>query len=342
MSKTLLAYVSCAAARTIAVVAVDLSRMEMSLVATVPVPTAPGVAAGAAPGGSIPLALSPDRSRLYAAERSGPFLLASYDLSPPPGVPSLAATATLPASMAYLSTDPAGRRLWAASYGASLITEGDIDADGLVRTAPRRTLATPPNAHCVLADPTGTHLYAASLGGDVLLCWRLTPSGPDEGSLAVTRLHQGAGPRHAVIGAGGTRLYLLNELDATLVVFVRNVETGALTQRQVVAFPDCPKPAKAADLHLHPQGRFLYASERATSRLGVFTVDADGMLAPVETVPCETTPRGFALTPGGEALLCAGMDANTLGLYAIDPKNGRLTRRAGLAVPTGPNWIEIP
>lgn len=338
----LLAYVSCAAARAIAVVAVDLPRMEISLLATVPVPTAPGVTGGTAPGGSIPLALSPDRRHLYAAERSGPFLLASYNLSAASGVPSLATTATLPASMAYLSTDAAGRRLWAASYPASLVTESDIDADGRVRAAPRRTLATPPNAHCVLADPTGTHLYAASPGGNALLCWRLTPSGPDEAGLTVTRLHQGAGPRHAVFGAGGARLYVLNELDATLAVFARNVETGALTQRQVVAFPAAPTPAKAADLHLHPTGRFLYASERSTSRLGVFAVDADGMLAPVETVPCETTPRGFALTPGGEALLCAGMDANTLGLYGIDPQSGRLTRRATLAVPAGPNWIEIP
>ncbi len=336
------AYVSCAAARAIAVVAVDLPRMAISLIATVAVPTAPGVTAATPPGGSIPLALSADRRRLYAAERSSPFLLASYDLPAASGLPRLAATAPLPASIAYLSADATGRRLWAASYPASLITEGDIDADGLVRTAPRRTLATPPNAHCVLADPAGTYLYAASLGGNALLCWRLTPSGLDEASLTMTSLHQGAGPRHAVFGAGGALLYLLNELDATLAVFSRDTATGALTPRQVVAFPGAPTQAKAADLHLHPSGRFLYASERATSRLGVFSVDADGRLAPIETVPCETTPRGFALTPGGEALLCAGMDANTLGLYGIDPQHGRLTRRATLSVPAGPNWIEIP
>ena len=337
----MLAYVSCAAARAIAVVAVDTAGMAMSLVGTVAVPTAPGVAADAVPGGSIPLALSPDGRHLYAAERSNPFLLASYSLAED-GMPRLAATAPLPAGMAYLSTDAAGRRIWAASYPQSLVTEGDVDADGLVRAAPRRTLATLPNAHCVLPNPSGTHLYATSLGGDAILCWRLSPSGLDEAGEVVTKLQRGAGPRHLVFGAGGSRLYLLNELDATLVVYSRDAASGQLAHRQALPFPGAPSPAKSADLHLHPSGRFLYASERATSRLGVFAVDAEGLLSPVETVPCETTPRGFAITPGGEALLCAGMDADALGLYAIDAASGRLSRRATLTVPAGPNWIEIP
>ena len=337
----MLAYVSCAAARAIAVVAVDTAGMAMSLVGTVAVPTAPGVAADAVPGGSIPLALSPDGRHLYAAERSNPFLLASYSLAEG-GMPRLAATAPLPAGMAYLSTDAAGRRIWAASYPQSLVTEGDVDADGLVRAAPRRTLATLPNAHCVLPNPSGTHLYATSLGGDAILCWRLSPSGLDEAGEVVTKLQRGAGPRHLVFGAGGSRLYLLNELDATLVVYSRDAASGQLAHRQALPFPGAPAPAKSADLHLHPSGRFLYASERATSRLGVFAVDAEGLLSPVETVPCETTPRGFAITPGGEALLCAGMDADALGLYAIDAASGRLSRRATLTVPAGPNWIEIP
>jgi 6-phosphogluconolactonase len=340
VSRHPVAYVSCAGARAIAVVAVDVAAMAISLIGTVPVPTAQGAAADARPGGSIPLALSPDHRHLYAAERTGPFLLASYSLAAD-GMPRLAATAPLPASVAYLSTDHEGRRIWAASYGDSLITEGDIDADGVVRAAPRRTAPTPPNAHCVLPDPMGRHLYATSLGGDAILCWRLGASGIDPASEIVTKLHRGTGPRHAVFSAGGERLYLLNELDGTLAVFVRDTASGRLAQRQTLAFPGAASPAKAADLHLHPSGRFLYASERATSRLGVFAVDADGMLSSVETVACETTPRGFAITPCGEALLCAGMDADALGLYAIDAATGCLARRVTLPVPAGPNWIEF-
>ncbi len=334
------AYISCATARAIAVVALDTAAMTMSLVATVPVPTATGAAADAPPGGSIPLALSPDQTHLYAAERTPPYLLASYTLGES-RLPSLAATAPLPAGMAYLSTDHAGGLLWAASYPNSLITETVIDADGLVRAAPRRIIPTPPKAHCVLPDPQGQFVYATSLGADALLCWRLTPSGLDPATEVVTKLHRGAGPRHAVFAAGGEHLYLLNELDATLTVFARDAATGRLAQRQTIAFPGAPSPASAADLHLHPTGRFLYASERATSRLAVYAVNADGILQPIEVIPCETTPRGFALAPGGEALLCAGMDANALGFYAIDTATGRLTRHATLAVPAGPNWIEI-
>ena len=82
----------------------------------------------------------------------------------------------------------------------------------------------------------------------------------------------------------------------------------------------------AADIHLTPDGRFLYASERRTSTLAAFAVDpASGRLAPLGSVPTEAQPRSFAITPDGRFLYAVGQASHRLSRYAIDPRHGTLT-----------------
>ena len=118
----------------------------------------------------------------------------------------------------------------------------------------------------------------------------------------------GAGPRHFAFHPGNGRVYLLNELEASLYVFAYDAETGTLKEQQVISALPEKKPDKiwAADLHLTPDGKFLYASERGTSTIAGFRVDpADGTLALIE----HTADRAAAarlrhrshgpLSPGG-------------------------------------------
>jgi 6-phosphogluconolactonase len=331
---TVRAVVSCAGARQLAVVTLPEARVAQRI--AVP-------AGGEAPGGSIPLAVSPDGRRLYAAERSESFSVSSYAIARESGHLTHLGTAPLPDSMCYLATDASGRWLFAASYPGSLVSLSRIDADGVVRAAPVQVVPTPPRAHCILPDPANCFVYAACLGGDAVLCWKLGADGLDTRSLRTTAVRPGAGPRHLVFGDQGRRVYLLNELDATLDVFACDPANGALAHRQTLAIPGLGAGrAAAADLHLHPSGRFLYASERTTHRLAVFAVDpSQGTLALIETVDSEQTPRGFAITPDGSMLLCAGLTSDDIGLYAIDANTGRLTRGGHVAMPAGPNWIEI-
>jgi 6-phosphogluconolactonase len=98
----------------------------------------------------------------------------------------------------------------------------------------------------------------------------------------------------------------------------------------------------AADLRLTADGRFLFTSERRSSTLAAFAVDAaTGRLALVGHVPTETQPRGFAIDPGGAWLLAAGQLSHRLGVYAIDPVTGRLARHGEYGVGRNPNWVEI-
>jgi 6-phosphogluconolactonase len=98
----------------------------------------------------------------------------------------------------------------------------------------------------------------------------------------------------------------------------------------------------AADLHLRPDGRFLYASERRSSTLAGFAVDPkSGRLTPIGSVPTETEPRGFAISPDGSCLIAVGQASHRLARYASDPATGALTLLGQQSVGQGPNWVEI-
>jgi 6-phosphogluconolactonase len=155
-------------------------------------------------------------------------------------------------------------------------------------------------------------------------------------------LRKGAGPRHFVFHPDGLHAYLLGELDACVVVFDFDAESGTLEPVQTVSampagFPETPW---AADLHLTPDGRFLYASERRSSTLAIFAVARDGRLEPAGQCPTEREPRGFAIDPHGRYLLAVGQASHSLTSYAIDPSNGGLTELRRLAMGRNPNWVE--
>ena len=95
----------------------------------------------------------------------------------------------------------------------------------------------------------------------------------------------------------------------------------------------------AAELHLTPDGRFLYASERRSSTLASFAVDAArGTLTPLATTPTEAEPRGFAITPDGRFLFAVGQASHRLSRYAIDSASGALTQARR---PAGRNQSEL-
>jgi 6-phosphogluconolactonase len=100
--------------------------------------------------------------------------------------------------------------------------------------------------------------------------------------------------------------------------------------------------AAAADIHLTPDGRFLYASVRRDSLIAAFQVDpSDGTLAAIGRFEVEKTPRSFAIDPDGRSLICAGRDSSSIGVYAIDGATGRLARDFVYGTSANPNWIEI-
>ena len=98
----------------------------------------------------------------------------------------------------------------------------------------------------------------------------------------------------------------------------------------------------AADLHITPDGKFLYGSERTTSTLAGFQVDpAKGTLTPIGSVPTEKQPRGFGIDPAGRYLLAVGQLSHGLSSYSIDPTSGKLMKLKEYPMGKNPNWVEI-
>ena len=98
----------------------------------------------------------------------------------------------------------------------------------------------------------------------------------------------------------------------------------------------------AADIQVTQDGRFLYATERMTNSITAWSLSAaTGAMTQIAQVPSEPGPRGIAIAPGGNFLLCAGQTSGAIGTYAIDPISGALTRTATTHAGTNANWIEF-
>ena len=328
-------YVSSADAQEIAVLSLDRASGELKPIENV-----------AVGGTAMPMALSPDRRMLYAALRSQPFRVVSFAIDAGSGRLIKRGEASLADSMANIDVDRSGRWLFAASYGGHKISVNAIGQDGTVG-AVQQLVATKPNAHAIHADAANHYVIATSLGGDNLSVWRFDPT---SGTLtanepALTSAPAKTGPRHFVWDAAQRRLYLLCELDASLFVYDWDAASGTLREAQrTSALPPGFSGGTpwAADLHLTPDGKFLYASERRSSTLATYKVDAaSGRLELIGHVPTEKTPRGFAIDPSGRYLIAAGQDSNGVTVYAIDPASGALSQRARLPLGKNPNWVEI-
>jgi 6-phosphogluconolactonase len=327
-------YVSNADSQEISVLLLDRASGALTAIDTVPV------------GGNVmPMAVSPDKRILYAALRSQPYRVASFAIDPATGKLKKLGEASLADSMANIDVDRSGRWLFAASYGGHKITVNAIDKDGLVGPV-QQLIATRPNAHAIHADAANRYVFATSLGGDNISAWRfdattgtLSANDPD-----LTTAPAKSGPRHFVWDAAQRRVYLLGELDGSLAVFDYDAARGALreVQRTTSLPPGFAGKPWAADLHLAPDGRHLYASERTSSTIAVYEVDAaSGQLKTLASVPTEKTPRGFAIDPSGRYLIASGQESHAIAVYAIDPTSGALAPLQRYAVGKNPNWVEI-
>ena len=328
-------YVACADSREIRVL--RMNRLSGALDGLERVPVT---------GTVMPLAVSPSRRFLYASLRSEPFSIACFAIDAGTGRLGPLGLAGVPDQMCYITTDKTGRFLLCASYQGSLLAIHAIGADGVVRSPPIQTIATRPCAHAVMTDPSNRFLLASSLGGDIVMQQQfdpatgwVMPNSPAEIATAV-----GAGPRHFVFHPNGRILYLLNELDATVNVYAFEDTTGLLSAVETLSAmpPGATAKPSAADIHVTADGRFLYASERATSTIAAFRIDAaSGRLTSIASFPTETQPRGFAIDPRGKFLLAVGQQSHHLTVYAIDDTSGRLDARERYAMGRNPNWVEI-
>ena len=333
------AYVANADSNDINVFRVEPANGKIEAVETV---AFPGVEKA---GLSTPLAVSPDRHFLFAGLRAEPYVVLSFAIDAKSGRLSYRGRGPLADSMANIATDRSGNFLFSASYGGSKVAVNPIGADGIVG-APTQVIPTGLNAHAFLPSPDNAYVFATNLGSDQILSFRfdptkgvVTPNDP-----AVVKVAEKNGPRHFVFHPNGKFVYLVNELSAALLVFSYDAAHGTWREvQQESALPEKfdGKPW-AADLHLMPDGRFLYASERTSSTIRAFQVDAgSGRLTPLGSVLTEKQPRGFAIDQSGRLLAAVGELSNAMSVYAIDGESGALKFLQSYPAGKKPNWVEF-
>jgi 6-phosphogluconolactonase len=319
----------------------------------------------------MPMTVSPSKKYLYAVIRSQPVRVLTYAIDPATGALTQKASAPLPDSMPYISTDRTGRYLFTASYGGDKVAVSPIGENGLVEAEAIQVIPTGRNAHSILPDRSNKFVYAATLGANQVLQFifdsetgKLTANEP-----AAISPEAGHGPRHMTFSPDNKYLYVLNELSGHVTQYAIDSGKGTLTlvdsissvpaeaglvwgapQAPVGAAPApaaaTPKDDKpkvwAADIQITPNGKFLYSSERTTNKIALFTVTpGTGKLAYITNYATEEQPRGIRIDPSGQYLVASGEKSDRLSVYKIDQSTGKLGEPNRYPVGNGANWVEI-
>ena len=247
----------------------------------------------------------------------------------------------------HLAVDPGGRFLTVANYGGASWVVLPIEPDGslgaVVHVEPRagsgpntqRQNASHP--HAITYSPDGSFLVGADLGTDRVIVFRLDAGSGRLDTVGETSLAPGAGPRHVAFSADGTRLYVVNELNATITLFPFDPATGAIgaeIQTILTVQPEAVGPMTTAEIMLHPGGDFLYNSNRGqpasrtpeSDAIVAYSVDqSSGELTLVgHMTEAIGVPWNFAFNRGGTRMFVPNFDLDTISVYDIDLESGAL------------------
>lgn len=253
------------------------------------------------------------------------------------------------ANPAYVSVHKSGRWVAVANYTGGSLGVFPTGAQGALLPAVKVVQHTGHSVHPTRQDhahvhsavfsPEGRTLYVQDLGEDSINIHGFNSAEPQPltAGTAIAML-PGTGPRHLTFDPSGKYAYLLEELGGAVDVFRWYPGTGQLELVQrIAAHPDTAKgPFRSADIHVSPDGRFLYASNRAEANLAVFSIDpGKGTLRLVGyQAALGKEPRNFMIDPTGRFLLVANQDSNSIIIFKIDTQTGLLT-------PTG-DKIDVP
>src|SRR5215469_16606683 len=273
----------------------------------------------------------------YEGQKSGS--AEAYAIDPNTGMIKLLNRQSLHSPIpAHLAVDPTGHHLVVANYIGGDFAVLPIEADGRLGpvsgevkdtgSGPNEKRQEAPHPHCVVFDPAGRFIAAADLGIDKVQIFRLS-----DGSLARVSeapVAPGAGPRHIVFDLGGKRLYVVNELNATVTAFAYDPASGQIGKElQTVSTEPAAYggPHSTAEIAVHPSGKFLYASNRGHNSIVGYRIDpSTGMLSVIGFAAQGVNfPRNFAIDPSGKWLYVANQKGDTIVQFAIDPQTGELS-----------------
>ena len=254
----------------------------------------------------------------------------------------------------YISLDRSGKYLLVANYTGGNVAVIPVLPDGHLGEAvsvrkdmgqlgPNKERQEAPHAHWIEASAHNRFVYVSDLGLDRVLIYQFDAakgalSAGNGGSVKANAtgadflsavLAPGTGPRHVAFSADGKFMYVLGEMDATVTVFANNQNEKYVPVQKIASLPaDFSGENTAAEIAVHPNGKFLYISNRGQDAIVEFSVDqATGKLTLIGNVSTfGKAPRHFAIDPTGKHLLVANQDTGNIVEYSINETTGKLER----------------
>lgn len=247
----------------------------------------------------------------------------------------------------HLAVTPKGNSLMTANYDGSTVGVLELKADGSLGktlgvvkhegTSVNKQRQEKPHPHATMIDPAGKFLFVADLGMDQILRYELKDDGSLSEQKGTTKVAPGSGPRHFAFHPSGKFAYVINEMVRTVTAFTYDADTGALKEIQTIStVPEGWDKGSTAELFAHPNGRFLYGSNRGHDSIACYKIEeATGKLTLVEIEKTGgKSPRNFNIDPSGKWIIAANRASGDLHGFSIDQKTGALA--PGLA------RIEVP
>ena len=302
------------------------------------------------------LALHPYAPILYAISEVEKGELAAYHISfkVEPTLPILNLLNRQPVQAAgpcHVQLTPQADYATVANYGGQSISLFPIAKNGEVRPASHvvehlggsevvveRQMESHP--HSTIIDATGNFVFVPDLGLDRIFIYKIDRTArklePNPAQSFID-LPPGSGPRHFNIHPNSRYAYVINELSSTITAY--NINTQLATLEPIATVSTLPsdwhETSYCADIHVHPNGKFVYGSNRGHDSIAAFAVNEDGSLALIGHTATEgQTPRNFAIYPRGNFLLVANQDSDSITVFSIET-DGQLTQlpRSTIATP---------
>jgi len=295
------------------------------------------------------IAIAADGKHLYSVGEASGGTVTAFSLDKGSGkLTKLNEVSSKGGGPCYVSLDKTGKNAMIANYGGGSIAVLPVNADGSLKEASafvQNTMSGPganpkrqdkPHAHCIKVSADNKFVLATDLGMDEIKVYKFDPAKGAITPNSVGKTKPGSGPRHFTFHPKlGNRIYVINELSSTVTVFDWDGKKGSMTEIQTLStLPDgLSVPGNStAEVVVHPNGKFLYGSNRGHDSLAMFSIDGSGKLAPIgHTKTGGQVPRNFAIDPNGTKLLAAHQKTDDVFVFNLDPATGKLT-------PTGERW----
>jgi len=263
----------------------------------------------------------------------------------------------------FISFDRSGKYLLVANYSGGNVAVLPILSDGRLGEAssvvkdegplgPNKERQEAPHAHWVETTAGNRFAYVADIGLDRVLIYKFDSSNGllssgDPGAVKTTTdksvfsatLAPGTGPRRVAFSSDGRFMYVLGEMDSTVTVFANDKKESFRSIQKISTLPaGFSGDNTGAEIAMHPNGKFLYTSNRGDDSIALFSIDhSSGKLAFIDRFPTHgKQPRFFTLDPSGSRLLVANQSTGNIVELKINPATGRLTSAGEVAKVSSP------